>query len=117
MIGSKDSRKTLLKGSQSRFWTTFIEAVTADGRILEPAIIFKGKGLQKQWFTNEVLKIAPKWSVIPTKNGWTDNDTGLKWLQDVYLPQTNPADESDARLLILDGHMSHTSVSIIIVSR
>ncbi|KAM5527962.1 transposase [Fusarium oxysporum f. sp. phaseoli] len=31
----------------------------------------------------------------------------LKWLKDVYLPQTEPRDASDARLIILDGHGSH----------
>ncbi|SCO92624.1 uncharacterized protein FRV6_16752 [Fusarium oxysporum] len=65
VIGSSDPRrKAFLKGSQSRTWTTFIEAVTADG---------------------------------------------LEWLKEVYLPQTQPADESDARLIILDGHGSHVS--------
>ncbi|RYC77913.1 hypothetical protein BFJ63_vAg19213, partial [Fusarium oxysporum f. sp. narcissi] len=42
VIGSSDPRrKAFLKGSQSRTWTTFIEAVTADGRLLKPGIIFK----------------------------------------------------------------------------
>ncbi|TVY62599.1 hypothetical protein Focb16_v004339 [Fusarium oxysporum f. sp. cubense] len=33
----------------------------------------------------------------------------VEWLKEVYLPQTQPADESDARLIILDGHGSHVS--------
>ncbi|KAF4438764.1 hypothetical protein F53441_12724 [Fusarium austroafricanum] len=75
VIGSSDPRrKAFLKGSQSRTWTTFMEAVTADGRLLKPGIIFK-----------------------------------VEWLKEVYLPQTQPADESDARLIILDGHRSHVS--------
>ncbi|SCO78505.1 related to transposase [Fusarium oxysporum] len=42
VIGSSNPRrKAFLKGSQSRNWTTFIEAVTADGRLLKPGIIFK----------------------------------------------------------------------------
>ncbi|KAM4055551.1 Tc5 transposase DNA-binding domain-containing protein [Hirsutella rhossiliensis] len=42
VVGSSDpKRKTLLKGPQSRSWTTFIEAITADGRALTPDIIFK----------------------------------------------------------------------------
>ncbi|KAM4067461.1 helix-turn-helix, psq domain-containing protein [Hirsutella rhossiliensis] len=35
--------------SWSRNWTSFIEAITADGRALTPGIIFKGKELQQQW--------------------------------------------------------------------
>ncbi|KAF4438778.1 hypothetical protein F53441_12721 [Fusarium austroafricanum] len=88
--------------------TSFIEAVTADGRLLKPGIIFKGKELQKQWFIDEFNKIAD-WYYITSDNGWTDNYIAVEWLKEVYLPQTQPADESDARLIILDGHGSHVS--------
>ncbi|KAL9561220.1 hypothetical protein ACKAV7_014575 [Fusarium commune] len=44
---------------------------------------------------------------ITSPNGWTDNHIALEWLKDVYLPQTEPRDASDARLIILDGHGSH----------
>ncbi|KAF5704109.1 hypothetical protein FMUND_12698 [Fusarium mundagurra] len=91
---------------QSRTWTSFIEAVTATGRALKPRIIFKGKELQKQWFLNEFELIAD-WHYIASPNGWTDNHIALEWLKDVYLPQTEPRDASDARLIILDGHGSH----------
>ncbi|RYC80211.1 hypothetical protein BFJ63_vAg16899, partial [Fusarium oxysporum f. sp. narcissi] len=107
VIGSSDpKKKAMLKGVQSRTWTSFIEAVTATGRSLKPGIIFKGKELQKQWFLNEFELIAD-WHYITSPNGWTDNHIALEWLKDVYLPQTEPRDASDARLIILDGHGSH----------
>jgi hypothetical protein len=105
----------MLKGVQSRTWTSFIEAVTATGRALKPGIIFKGKELQKQWFLNEFELIAD-WHYITSPNGWTDNHIALEWLKDVYLPQTEPRDASDARLIILDGHGSHAQVSISVFS-
>ncbi|KNB04637.1 hypothetical protein FOXG_19717 [Fusarium oxysporum f. sp. lycopersici 4287] len=109
VIGSSDPRrKAFLKGSQSRTWTSFIEAVTADGRLLNPGIIFKGKELLKQWFIDEFNKIVD-WYYITSDNGWTDHHIVVEWLKEVYLPQTQPADESDARLIILDGHASHVS--------
>ncbi|RKK06589.1 hypothetical protein BFJ65_g18487 [Fusarium oxysporum f. sp. cepae] len=109
VVGSSDpKRKALLKGPQSRNWTSFIEAITADGRALTPGIIFKGKELQKQWFLEEFRKIAD-WNYITSPNGWTDNHIAVEWLERVYLPQTQPADESDARLIILDGHGSHAT--------
>ncbi|KAM5527529.1 transposase [Fusarium oxysporum f. sp. phaseoli] len=44
VIGSSDPRrKAFLKGSQSRTWTTFIEAVTADGRLLKRGLSSKVK--------------------------------------------------------------------------
>ncbi|KAJ4213880.1 hypothetical protein NW760_15504 [Fusarium oxysporum] len=109
VVGSADpKRKAFLKGPQTRNWTSFIEAVTADGRALVPGIIFKGKELQKQWFLDEFKQIAD-WYYITSPNGWTDDHIGIEWLESVYLPQTTPADESDARLIILDGHGSHAT--------
>ena len=112
VIGNSDpKKKALLKSPQTRAWTTFIEAVTASGRVLIPGIIFKGKELQKQWFLDEFRQIAD-WKFITSENGWTNNHIGHQWLLDVYLPQTQPADQSDARLLIMDGHGSHATVSL-----
>ncbi|KAJ0126839.1 Uncharacterized protein HZ326_30053, partial [Fusarium oxysporum f. sp. albedinis] len=74
-------KKAMLKGVQSRTWTSFIEAVTATGRALKPGIIFKGKELQKQWFLNEFELIAD-WHYITSPNGWTDNHIALEWLKD-----------------------------------
>ncbi|KAF6525580.1 hypothetical protein BFJ70_g17258 [Fusarium oxysporum] len=69
VIGSSDSKgKAFLKGSQSRTWTTFTEAVTANGRLLKPGIIFKGRDLQQQWFMDEFRKIA-NWHYITSDNG------------------------------------------------
>ncbi|OBS15188.1 hypothetical protein FPOA_13930 [Fusarium poae] len=109
VVGSADpKRKAFLKGPQTRNWTSFIEAVTADGRALVPGIIFKGKELQKQWFLEEFRQIAD-WYYITSPNGWTDDHIGIEWLERVYLPQTTPADESDARLIISYGHGSHAT--------
>ena len=85
--------------------------MTADGRVLKPGIIFKGKDLQKQWFIEEFRKFAD-WFYITSPNGWTDNHIALEWLTEVYLPQTQPSDPSNALLIILDGHGSHASVSL-----
>ncbi|XP_044717964.1 DDE superfamily endonuclease domain-containing protein [Hirsutella rhossiliensis] len=81
VVGSADpKRKALLKGPQTRNWTSFIEAITADGRSLTPGIIFKGKELQKQWFLHEFKKIA-NWHYITSPNGWTDDHIGVEWLE------------------------------------
>jgi hypothetical protein len=110
VVGSSDpKRKALLKSPQSRTWTSFIEAITANGRALKPGIIFKGKELQGQWFKAELQKIAD-WFYITSTNGWTDNHIAVEWLEEVYLPQTKPEDASDARLIIMDGHGSHATV-------
>ncbi|RYC77805.1 hypothetical protein BFJ63_vAg19321 [Fusarium oxysporum f. sp. narcissi] len=83
-------------------------AVTATGRLLKPGIISKGKELQQKWFIEELKEVAD-WYYITSDNGWTDIHIAIEWLREVYLPQTQPEDESDARPIILDGHRSHVS--------
>ena len=109
VLGSRKTKTALLKSPQARNWTSFIECISATGKFLNPAIIFKGKSLQKQWFIEEFRKIAD-WHYIFSDNGWTSNEIVPKWLQEVFIPETKPKNEGDARLLILDGHGSHTSV-------
>lgn len=89
-----------------------IESITATGEVLEPGIIFKGKELQQQWFIDQFHQLVPKWRWITSPNGWTNNQIGVAWLEQVFLPQMNNRreDDSEAILLILDGHFSHTSV-------
>jgi hypothetical protein len=67
-------------------WTSFLEAVTADSRLLKPGIIFKGKELQQQWFIDELKEVA-NWYYITSDNGWTDNHIAVEWLREAYLPQ------------------------------
>lgn len=118
VLGSSATKRAYLKSDQGRGWTTFIEAISVTGELLNPAIIFKGKDLQAQLFLKEFKSIA-NWHYVCSDNGWTDDDIGVRWLKDVYLPQTIPllSDESDARLLILDGHKSHPSVSTSLIAR
>ncbi|PNP53876.1 hypothetical protein FNYG_15669 [Fusarium nygamai] len=88
VIGSSDpKRKAFLKRPQSRAWTSFVETVTADGRLLKPGIIFKEKELQQQWFIDELREVAD-WYYITSDNGWTDNHIAVEWLKEVYLPRT-----------------------------
>ncbi|KAM5529144.1 transposase [Fusarium oxysporum f. sp. phaseoli] len=95
VIGSSDpKRKAFLKGFQSHTCTNFLEAVTADCRLL--------------WFIDEFKKIAD-WYYITSDTGWTDHHIAVEWIREVYLPQTQPEAESYARLIILDGHQSHVS--------
>ncbi|KAJ3454573.1 hypothetical protein MRS44_013173 [Fusarium solani] len=114
VIGSSDpKRRAFLKGSQSRAWTSFIEAVTADGRLLKPGIIFKGKELQQQWFIDEFKEIAD-WYYITSENGWTDNHIAVEWLKEMAMEIMYLRDEWMATCFLnnvyccyLPAHCSH----------
>ena len=82
--------------------------------MIAPAVIFKGKELQEQWFDNECRKIAGDWYFHTSEKGWTDDSLAVEWLVEVFLPGVNlkRKDDSDAVLLIMDGHGSHRTVSV-----
>jgi hypothetical protein len=49
------------------------------------------------------------WNFTATKKGWTDDSVALKWLQEIFIPETKPPN-GECRLLILDGHGNHTTI-------
>lgn len=103
--GGKKRRYALVKGSGIRTWVTVIEAVNAEGNSLAPVVIFKGESIQAQWFPLNIDEFG-HWKFASSTNGWTNNDIGLGWLQEHFLPLTAPG-AKDWRLLVLDGHGSH----------
>lgn len=89
----------------NREWVSIIECVGATGEILPPFIIFEGQRIQADWIdksidSRTVIQVSP--------NGWTDSSIALTWIQhfDHY---TAGQTRGIYRLLILDGHASHTS--------
>ena len=106
VLGSSGSQALRKKQPGSRAWTSIVECISATGSLLPPLVIFKGKTVQQQWFP---LDLDPyiRWKFTATDNGWTSDLTAIYWLQEVFIPSTQPADPSTPRLLILDGHGSH----------
>ncbi|KAI9042945.1 uncharacterized protein KD926_004736 [Aspergillus affinis] len=86
-------------------WVTSIVTINAAGSVLPPQIIFAGKMLQARWFET----IPDSYSISVSENGWTTDKLGFEWLQgfDRYIA-SKPAGR--CRLLILDGHGSHSTV-------
>jgi hypothetical protein len=54
--------------------------------------------------TQALVALAKK---TASENGWTSNDMGVHWLEEVFLPQTESHGRHSWRLLILDNHGSH----------
>jgi len=108
VVGSsmRDKKSVYVKQNGKRTWTTMLECISQDGRVLPPGVIFKGQDLQKQWFKDQFDK---DWYVAVSSNGWTSNDLAVGWLEEVFIPRTEPEDPSEPRLLICDSHGSHTT--------
>ncbi|KAF8594770.1 hypothetical protein BDV93DRAFT_549088 [Ceratobasidium sp. AG-I] len=90
-----------------------IECICADGTVLPPFIIMKGKYVQKRWSENSPLPATTRWACSP--NGWTDNELGVEyikafdeWTADKRVYATSRAG-GKWRCLVLDGHGSHVT--------
>lgn len=68
-------------------------------------MIFKGKTIQQQWFP-EVVDFLDGWIFKASEKGWVSDAIALKWLGEIFIPQTKPKTPSK-RLLIINGHGSH----------
>jgi hypothetical protein len=85
----------------------------ASGEALPPALIYQGtSGIQSSWVDDVV---AEQHQVFFTNSptGWTNNELGLAWLEQVFDRHTKAKARRGWRLLILDGHGSHVTADFI----
>ncbi|RYN73047.1 hypothetical protein AA0120_g12656 [Alternaria tenuissima] len=108
---SKERTAAIQDGS--REWVTLIACVCASGEALPPALIYEGtSGIQSSWVDDvEVGQHQVFFANSPT--GWSNNDLGLAWLEQVFDRFTKPKARRGWRLLILDGHGSHVTADFI----
>jgi hypothetical protein len=94
----------------SRNWITTVAAVCADGTALPPGLIYESKNstLQSSWVADIKAGVHDVF-VASSTSGWTNNDIGLAWLEQVFdrCTKKKARHGRDWRLLILDGHGSH----------
>lgn len=108
IVGNSRRRAITAKKPDSRTWITFVECISATGVYLPPVVIYKGKTVQQQWYP-KALGSYKDWHFATSEKGWTNDEIGLEWLVKKFLPLTTPSDPEQRRLLILDGHHSHTT--------
>jgi hypothetical protein len=106
VLASSTKKKAYIKSPEDREWVSTIETISATGVKLQCLVIFKGKHLQSTWFP---ARGTPEWLYTTSENGWTSNSIGYEWLQRIFIPNTSPSN-GGYRLLLLDGHGSHTPI-------
>ena len=117
-IFSKDAyekkRVTAALQDGNREWVTVLAAVCADGSALPPGIIYPaaGKVVQASWVKDiDTGKHSVHFTTSPS--GWTNDDIGLAWLEQIFDCYTKPKIRRKWRLLIVDGHGSHLTMDFI----
>lgn len=89
--------------------TTVIGCVSAAGSSLPPYYVFKGKRLNP-----ELLKGSlPGSKGVMSDSGWSNGELFKVYLEDHFLPNLPCRADDQHILLILDGHTSHISTSLI----
>jgi hypothetical protein len=69
-------------------------------------LILQGKYYLASWYTE--TGIPDIWKIKTSSNGWTNNKTGLDWIQHFY-KHTNARRKGVYRMIVFDGHESHLS--------
>jgi hypothetical protein len=106
ITGSERSLRPVTIQPGNREWVTAIECTSASGWAVPPMIIFDGKVHISSWYTDELPR---DWTIAVSENGWTNDSLGLAWLTDVFEKHTKDRTKGVYRLLILDGHGSHST--------
>lgn len=98
------------KGIQpgNREWTTVIQGINAYGWAIPPFIVFAAKYHLHAWY--EGNDIPQDWPIAVSEKGWTTNEIGVQWLEH-FNAYTQGCTVGAYRLLIIDGHESHNSLT------
>ena len=105
VVGVKGKSAYRVTPGPGRENTTVLSACNAAGRALPPLVIFAGKNLQSSWYGDKALE-GTTYSI--SDSGWMTTEVFASWF-DHFIAVV----EERPLLLILDGHITHTSLSVI----
>ena len=108
VVGHAEKTIYLQENPRSHTWTTIVECMSADGRVLTPLVIFKEK-MDQQQLPPEDIDFLSSWDFKSSTEEWTDDKIVLTWLKTIFIPHTMPHKEGEKRLLIIDGHGCHAT--------
>lgn len=108
LVGKDDKRKH--RGARiKRTSVTSIECISADGRYLDPMIIWPASTHRSNWTTFH----TPGWQYAYSDSGYTDSKISLEWLKRIFHPQTQERANKKPRVLICDGFGTHETLEIL----
>jgi hypothetical protein len=91
-----------------------VASVCADGTVLPPGLIFAAESnhIESTWVADVDIK-RHKVHCTVTVSGWSTDDSGLGWLEQVFQRYTKKKVQRRQRLLMMDGHGSHLTMKFI----
>jgi len=88
---------------------TAIECISADGRYLNPMIIW----LASMHRSNRTTFHTPGWQYACSDSGYTDSKISLEWLKRIFDPETKERANKRPRILICDSFGTHETFEIL----
>ena len=108
MVVTRSDRRGKAKSVQpnNREWVIVIEYINTLGWCIPPFVIIKGI----YHLLNQTIEsgFPDDWVIKPTLTGWTNNETGLDWIQH-FDKHTKGRAIGAYRMLIINGYKSHMS--------
>ncbi|MCL4152982.1 UNVERIFIED_CONTAM: hypothetical protein GTU68_011284 [Idotea baltica] len=105
-IGTKGVKKVRLTHGANRENVTVLATYCADGSVFEPLIIFKGKRMQSTWCSEDPSNKA---EFAVSESGWMTRNIFEDYFE-MFIKKTAGIRPI---LLILDGHLSHSSFTTV----
>ena len=99
----------------SREFVSLLACIGATGKVLPPALIYRGDSgsLQDTWLEDWIPEQEAFFAT--SSNGWSSDSFGRNWLQKIFNRYTTPKSSRARRLLIVDGHSSHVNMEFILL--
>jgi hypothetical protein len=108
LVGKDDKRKHT--GARvKRTTVTAVECISADGRYLNPMIIWPATTHRSNWTTFP----TPGWHYACNESSYTDSHLSLQWLKRIFDPETKERANGRPRVLILDDFGTHETLEIL----
>lgn len=108
LIG-KDDRRNYRGAGVKRTMVTAIECVSASGEHLHPMIIWPASTHRSNWTTYP----TPGWTFALSETGYNDSYLSLKWIKEVFDPQTKARANGKPRVLVCDGFGTHETLEVL----
>ena len=109
VLVSRDELRSTRPSCVQRTLITAIECISADGRYLDPLIIWPAVTHRSTWTAHP----TPGWHFACSKSGYTDSAISLYWIQHVFDPLTRARANGSPRVLISDGFGTHESLEVL----
>jgi len=104
--------KRLPKGNRDSI--TVVEAISGDGFVVPPLIIFRGAAHYVWWYEHLDSVQSTDWTFAYTAAGWEKRVISIEWIthfDTVTKPRLSGSEQY--RLLILDGYEIHISIEVV----